>query len=184
MKIWELKTDPNNNGALIIPNDEEREKLLFDYIFEGKSISERWQPIKVEGFEVEEGKGNDTLSFSAGIPAVSEKAVFVLADLLKEVTEILPLDYRKEKYYAINVVQVIDCINYEKAECIRFKNSDDVMDFKKYAFKPELVKDKHIFKIPEHPRAYVLVSDEFRKCVLDSGLEGFDFEELWDSEKE
>ena len=94
------------------------------------------------------------------------------------------MDYSKERYYAINVVQVIDCIDYKKAECIRFKSSNRVMDFTKYAFKPEMVKGKHIFKIPEHPRAYVLVSDEFRNRVLNSGLEGFHFEELWDSEKE
>lgn len=179
MKIWKLKTDANNYDYFTIPNDDERKKLLFDYVFNGKSIEDRWEPITVE--VLEETKRSDTPTFS--VPVLSENAVSILGDLIKDVTEILPLNYSKEKYYAINVIDVVDCIDHGKAEYELFPTSNRIMMFTKYAFKPDIVKNKHIFKIPEHPKSYVLVSDEFRNRVLTSGLEGFKFQELWDSEE-
>lgn len=181
MKIWKLETDANNYDYFTIPNDEERKKVLFDYCFDGRHIADRWKPIKVE--VIEESKRSDTPTFGGGRPVLSENAVLILGDLIKGVTEILPLDYSKEKYYVINVVDVVDCIDYEKTKCKMFENSNRVMRFIEYAFKANAVKGKHIFKIPEHPKSEVFISDEFRDRVLNNGLEGFAFLELWDSEK-
>lgn len=182
MKVWELETDANNYDYFTIPDDEEEEKLLFDYCFDGNPIADRWKPITVE--VIEESKRSDTPTFKPGAPVLSENAIMKLQDLIKGVVEVLPLNYSKEQYYAINVLDVVDCIDYDKAKCKMFGDGKRVMRFIEYSFKPEIIQNKHIFKIPELCKSCVLVSDEFRNRVLKSGLDGFAFHELWDSEGE
>lgn len=181
MKIWKLSTDANNYDNFTIPDELESKRVLFDYKFDGSSIADRWQPVNVE--VLEEKKRSDTPTFVSGCPVLSERAVLILGDMLKGVCEVLPLKYCKEQFYVLNVLCIIDCIDYKNAICKMFPNSDRVMRFMKYAFKPDKLVNKHIFKIPEHPQSYVLVSDEFKNRVLDNALEGFEFIELWDSEK-
>ncbi len=86
-----------------------------------------------------------------------------------------------DNYYVINVTTVLDCIDYEKAE---YKAFDDgsVMYFTKYAFRRDIIKKLNIFKTIEFPNADVFVSDEFRDRVLNHGLLGFNFVEVWDSQ--
>ncbi|WP_407712696.1 imm11 family protein [Clostridium sporogenes] len=83
-----------------------------------------------------------------------------------------------------NVTNVKDCVDYEKAGVKRFKESDKILRFIKYAFKPESIKNEHIFKISEYSNVSVLVSNEFKNLVESSGLKGFLFIEVWDFEKD
>ncbi|WP_407712621.1 imm11 family protein [Clostridium botulinum] len=96
----------------------------------------------------------------------------------------VPLSYDKGDYSVINVTNVKDCVDYEKAEVKRFKGSDKIFRFIKYAFKPESIKNEHIFKVCEYSKIFVFVSDEFKNLVESSGLKGFLFIEVWDSEKD
>nr|WP_159036303.1 hypothetical protein [Clostridium botulinum] len=44
--------------------------------------------------------------------------------------------------------------------------------------------NEHIFKVCEYSKIFVFVSDEFKNLVESSGLKGFLFIEVWDSEKD
>ena len=83
----------------------------------------------------------------------------------------------------MNITKVIDCIDYDNAE---YKSLPDgkIMFFTKYAFIEDKVKNQHIFKIPEFKTSRFFVSDEFKKRVEDTGMKGFEFRLLWDSEAE
>ena len=113
---------------------------------------------------------------------LSEKAVELLRPLMDETVEVLELDF-EEKYYAINVTTVLDVIDYEKSKYKTFKSSGRIMRFEKYVFRdiPTLRK-YNIFKIPDETNSAPFVSERFKKLVEDSGLEGFKFELVWDSE--
>ena len=50
----------------------------------------------------------------------------------------------------------------------------------KYAFFGDRLAGATIFKIPQFPRSEVYVTDEFRKLVIDNGLLGFKFINLWE----
>lgn len=178
MKIWELYADANNyeNFGFAYENDLDN-YMESDLI--GQEFGNEWVPFEVS--VIEKRKKGDCPSFTGGDLIFSEKAVKALGDLLKDNVEVLPLLYDKEKYYLINVLQLLDCVDYEKAEVIRF-DSGDIMLFTRYAFKPESVRNINIFKIVDMPKCNVFVSDEFRNKVLESGLKGFSFEEVWDSD--
>ncbi|NFP90974.1 imm11 family protein [Clostridium sporogenes] len=184
MKVWELDSDANNYDNVTLSNESDWDKLMA-YGFHGKSIKDTWMPFCVE--EIESIRKGDNPGFFGSSPVFSRKAVKVLKKYLDNNTEILPLMYRKknhfskEEYFVINVINLIDCIDYERAEVKRFKNSDEILRFIKYAFKSEVIKNEHIFKIPEL-KGRVFVSEEFRQRVMDKDLKGFKFELVWDSQ--
>lgn len=184
MKIWKLGTDANHYDNITFTNEEDWSLLLFDnkYPFDGRRLADLWTPLKIEIIEVR--KESDTPSLSPGVPILSERALKILGDLLKGSVEILPLNSTHGRYSAINVVDVVDCVDYDKAKFTRFKSSGRIMKFEKYVFKSELVKNKNIFKIVDETRRSPFVSDEFRDRVLENGLRGFDFQLVWDSDQQ
>ncbi|MET3289317.1 UNVERIFIED_CONTAM: hypothetical protein ABID98_001887 [Brevibacillus sp. OAP136] len=97
------------------------------------------------------------------------------------VARAIELKHATEKLKIINVVNVIDSVGYGKADVKRFASSGRIMRFNRHAFFTERIKNQHIFKIPELPKAYIFVSDEFRKRALKAELAGFQFIETWDS---
>jgi hypothetical protein len=180
MKIWNWKTDANNFDYLIVPKEKDVEKLVNFYKFDGTTIMNCWEPVQVDVYD--KIKRSDTPTFNSG-PVLSERGVAILKDLICGSAEILPLKYKREQYYVLNVTNILDCIDYSKAQYIPFSSSGRPMVFTNYAFKYEAVKNEHIFKIIEHPKSNVFVSDYFRNRVIESGLVGFRFEEVWNSEK-
>lgn len=177
MKIWHLGADVNNFDNLTLIK-EKWSVLKFD----GTKRFDTWTPIAVR--VIEDRKKTDIPGFSPGIPVLSPRAIEVLKDLMGDKVEILPLRCRKGEYYAINVIDVLNCIDYEKAEFERFESSGRIMLFNKYVFKSECVKGKHIFKIIDETKRRPFVSDEFRNRALENELVGFKFELVWDSESE
>lgn len=77
-----------------------------------------------------------------------------------------------------------DAVDYEKA-ILKKLRSGLVIDFKKYAFLSNMVKNQTIFKVYLNEILHipsVFVSDELRNAILESDLKGFEFVEVWDSE--
>lgn len=50
----------------------------------------------------------------------------------------------------------------------------------KYAFFGDKLGGATIFKIPQFPRSEVYVTDAFRNLVIDNGLLGFKFVDVWE----
>lgn len=178
MKIWRINQDVMNFDQFMLVNENDGDFLLN---FDGSSKKKEWYPIKVKRIKpkVRPNLG-DTPCFY--IMTLSEKAVELLRPLMDETVEVLELDF-EEKYYAINVTTVLDVIDYEKSKYKTFKSSGRIMRFEKYVFRdiPTLRK-YNIFKIPDETNSAPFVSERFKKLVEDSGLEGFKFELVWDSE--
>ncbi|WHY79978.1 hypothetical protein QNH20_12895 [Neobacillus sp. WH10] len=184
MKIWQLSCQCEKYEILSFMNDEDSD--LFRENFRGVPMKETWIPIQVGTYK--EGNESDYPDGLLSPPVFSEKAVHVLGGLLQGKAELLPLYSTKyKKYYAINVVNVLDCIDGENSEVKRYRTGS-IMKYKKYAFVQQAIKGQDIFKIVDHEekkikKTSVFVSDLFRNKVLNSGLKGFDFIEVWDFEK-
>ncbi|MDB5056271.1 MAG: hypothetical protein JWM44_4321, partial [Bacilli bacterium] len=180
MKIWELDSERNGFVTLTLVDYERDYPKYFDEEFKGKANT-RWVPIEVENYS--KGKKSDTPYLTSGIPIFNDKALEVLQELIKGNVEILPLIYQEHKLFALNVINVLDCIDYEKA---KIKTFDDgtFWKFIKYAFKINAIQNENIFKIPEMLKIRVYVTDTFRDKVIESGLKGFKFIEVWDSEED
>ncbi len=104
--------------------------------------------------------------------------------MLTDNAEILPLDCEDGNFYAINVINVMDCINYEKSQYKTFRDGTRIMRFTKYVFIEKKIEGMNLFKIKDEPLKRPFVSEEFRKRAIDNNLTGFKFELAWDSEQD
>lgn len=178
MKIWILDCDVDNYENLTW-----KDKIDIDYIqsFDGAAKKENWNPVKVK--RMYDREFSNTPGLSPHIPVFDEKAISVLGDLIIGNAEILPIDCENGKFYAINVTNVIDCIDYEKSQFRTFRDGKRIMKFEKYVFIKEKIEGMNLFKIKDEPLKRPFVSEKFREKVIDNNLIGFKFELAWDSEQ-
>ena len=99
--------------------------------------------------------------------------------------EILPLECDFGDYWAVNVLNVLDCIDYDKADYKLFPNQREgerprIMRFRKYAFLPERLSDCHIFKIIDEPKSSIFVDEVFVNEVSKQYITGFSFNLVWE----
>jgi len=177
MKIWRVIADINNFERLI-ESSQSNKVSLRDFI--GKSLLDSWvKPNLVVINEKGRLKRGDCPYF--GILVFSIFAIEILNDLMKDCVELLGIDCDSGNYKIINLINVVDCLDYSKSVIQRYDDGERISNIKKYAFIPEKIFNQNIFVIPERPRSPVFVSNEFKNRVLESGLKGFKFEEIWDS---
>ncbi len=177
MKIWHLDCNVDDYENLTWLNEIDIDEVQS---YDGRSKIENGNPIAVR--RMYDREFSNTPGLSSHIPVFDEEAIDILSDLLDGHAEILPLDCQDGEFYAINITKVLDCIDYDKSEYKMFRDGKRIMRFKKYEFKEEMVKGKHIFKIVDEPLRRPFVSDEFRQRIIDNQLTGFVFELVWDSE--
>ncbi|WHY79976.1 hypothetical protein QNH20_12885 [Neobacillus sp. WH10] len=185
MKIWLLTCQFEKYEVLKFINREDSN--LFHENFNGTSMKKNWQPIQVQTYK--DGKVSDFPDGLLLVPVFSEKAVQVLQEfILEEKVELLPLTSTKNrKYYAVNVLNVLGAIDGNTSE-VRRSRSGRILNYDGFSFFKEMVEGQDIFKVVNHESKRIIstkvfVSDLFRKKVIESGLEGFNFIEFWDSEK-
>jgi len=175
MRIWHLDFDVNEFENLQWVNLDIKEIQTYD----GRPKSEGWIPRQVK--RMYDRDFSNAPGLSSHIPVFDRVAVEKLGEYLQGVTEVLPLDCNDGEFFAINVIEVLDCIDYNDSEYKSFSDGS-IMRFIKYVFNKEIVSGKHIFKIIDEPLARPFVSDEFKERVEESNLVGFKFELAWQSE--
>ncbi|MBP3569141.1 MAG: hypothetical protein J6K04_08255 [Lachnospiraceae bacterium] len=182
MKIWKLEADYDKYDNL---NPVKEWSWEMTRSFDGRKKLSTWEPIEVERLEPEKGLDlADNMRVSTPVPIFSEKAKRLVEDLIGDSVEFLPSVSEEGKFWLVNVTTVLDCIDYEKSEVIRFKSSGRIMDIRKFVFLEEEVKNVDMFKIKEIPLQFPCVSDRFKELIESSDLTGFRFRLMWDSEAE
>ena len=179
MKIWKLDCDVDNYENLV---KDDNFDLNFFQSFDGRSQINNWTPLKVDPMYCCKKPFSNTPGFLPHIPVFDEKAISVLKYFLSKNAEILPLECKGGKFYAINVTKVVDCIDYEKSIYKTFRDGKRIMRFSKYSFYINKVSTEDFFKIKDEPLKRPFVSDNFKNIVTKSDLTGFKFELVWDSE--
>ncbi|MDR6224760.1 imm11 family protein [Desmospora profundinema] len=186
MRVWLLQSqlDAGFEDLQLVNFDDDHDKY-FDNINEPIPIADKWGNVEV--YTLTEGYQSDFPHFWGSgddVPVFSEKALYIVNDLIEDQVELLPLNHPKHKYFAIHVLNAVDAINYDNA-IVRQLKSGLRVSFTKYSFFPEKLIDQHIFKVylDESVFSRVFVSDKFKKRVTSSSLVGYDFVEVWDSER-
>lgn len=177
MKIYKLCFDVDNFESLRLC---ESSTVDFFQQFDGTKLGNTWSTIEVERMEPDKKlKLGDAPGFV--LPVFTRKATDILLPLIKDDIEVLPIRLGNISLYGINVLTVLDAIDYAKSDYVKFSDGKRILAFKKYAFRVDAVAGKHIFKIKDERRRYAFVSEEFVDAVNNNGLEGFRLEEVWDS---
>ncbi|MBN2878406.1 MAG: hypothetical protein JXN65_02140 [Clostridia bacterium] len=184
MRIWKLKVEFGNYESLkLFFNDDYLEELKFK-TDNAKSILEEDIDSKINKIEVIEGEERGdhpkiwNLMF---IPAISRKGKEAIKDLVKNNCEFVRFTHKNEPYYLINILTVLDAVDYEKS-VLDIYNTGLVVGFKKHAFKKDVIEGHNIFKIYLNGKIVnteIFVSDDFKKVVEQAELKGFKFVEVW-----
>jgi len=183
VKIWILQEDVNNYEHLTLLDGNNEEWIKFGDMFKGDQLASNWTPLKLKLINHDgKLKRGDMPYLSPGKPIFTKNAVERLKGVLEGNVEVLPVDYDLQELFIINITNRIDAIDYEKSE-IKYGDEKRILRVKKFSFVVEEVKNQHIFKISNQLFGTVFVSDEFKKKVVESSLEGFKFIEVWDSEE-
>lgn len=159
MKIWKLNFEVDEYDNLLPVKRFTVEEIQS---FDGRKMKDTWKPLPVKRAEP---KKKLELSDAPGftIPVFSKKALEVLRPLIQNSVEELELQFSEAEYYAINVITVLNVIDYDKSEYIKFSDEDRIMLFEKYAFiKCDALVNHNIFKIVDEPGRKAFVSDSFK----------------------
>ena len=179
MRIWKLIADVTNFDS-VMPVDLD---LGYEsHIDEGKSMADDWKPIELQRAYTEEDLPMSDFPYFYGSPVMSDRAISVLSPIMKDAVEYLQLIFDEKEYSMVNVVRVLNVIDYDKAKYVKFSNGNKILAFQKYSFRmcDELL-NNDIFKLVDESSRDPFVSDRFKQTVEDNHLTGFKFELVWDS---
>jgi hypothetical protein len=172
IKVFILRPDSDRFRGLYFRDEADVDVI---HRFNGLPIAE-WSPVGVdvddEGPYLPEG---DFPSLIGHIPVFSQRAAEALGDMLEPNGQLLPLDCGRGVYYAYNVTKLVDALDEEQSEIVRF-SSGRIMDIRRYALAGEgLDEGLTIFKLSVTPLLRVFVTGRFVEAVELSGLVGFTF---------
>jgi hypothetical protein len=186
MRYWQYCEDVDNYAHLLFVDQGITRQLICEFM--GRRYLKSWnmpevvyarewedpglsEQERIISKRLNEGLPQPDLPWLVGaesVAVVNERAIQSLDHLLGENVQILPLRHENAKYYIINVLEVIDCLD-EKLSVVR--HYGPACRFIKPVFKEQLVKGKHIFKLPQSASA-IFVSDLFRQETESHSLKG------------
>ena len=175
IKVYELWMDHTYRTYEPTPKDGYK-SYMFDAVPVKERTFDKIYPSKYKD-EIDKPIG-DVFSVEISSFILNEKSYKVLYPYLKNHSQIFKIKSDNKIFYVVNVIDIIDCLNYDESELKYFSSSGRVMDVEKYVFKTEKLKNATIFKLPEFPKAISYVTEEFKKAVEENNIKGFKFKEL------
>lgn len=177
MKIYKLGFDVNNFKSVKLKNGADYD---FYTMFDGRRLLGDWnRPEVVDYTEDKHLKNGDAPGFN--IPLFTRRAMEILYPVIEKEVEVLPIKYGSEELFGINVINILEAIDYGKSEYLKYGDGKRIMAFKKYVFIDERVVNSNIFKISDMTRGDIFISEAFEERVQKNGLNGFKNELVYDS---
>jgi hypothetical protein len=147
----------------------------------GNALAATWMTPTLIAYEETGGSALEPSDFPAlagSVPLLISSAAWqVLSPLIGNQVECLSIACANGEYLALNV-QVITALNEAGSVVKRDPSGAEIRRIESYAFIPEAVIDKHIFRLPQESLKRTFVDASFRQLVLSSGLTGLLFFEV------
>lgn len=189
MKIYSVHADHDKYDACIInfeacakehPNLTNYEMM---FMLDGRSVASEWWPRKMERYN-ELPLADYISKLSGDVLIMRREAIEKLRPLFGNI-EVLPIDCDFGDYWAVNVMDVLDCIDYDMSEFKRFAQKDPnvlprIMIFRKFAFRPEQIRGHHVFKIIDQPKSHIFVDEVFMEEIEKQNITGFKCKLVWE----
>jgi hypothetical protein len=175
MVVWALETDFDFT-TFYFPLEEDKayfHDLDEKFFQESKSVWKEWRPLYM--LRGEPMKQPDFFEMDGtDILAISQKAVNSLYNLINISIELLPIETDAGRYYALNVLNFVDCLNKEESVFLATKNGI-IINYSSLEFDEEKLTDQALFKIPELPY-YTFITDKMEYQCTEDDLQGLTFD--------
>lgn len=114
------------------------------------------------------------------IPMMSERAWLALESTIGDACEALPIHHPFQgNYYLIHVLRTVSALD-ETTSVVERRSAKDtrICEIHRYAFHQQMIRDLHIFKLPNQQGGELIVDDVFRNVVETHKLQGLRFRKL------
>ena len=191
MKIWEIGYDLNRYNLLTFVDSQRLIEL--ESVYDGRSKLDNWKEISFKKQDNSGVAGANVFKSVIHMPItiVDEKALNIIQSIVKKnEIEILPVrieeqDYSEESFFLINVVNKLDCIDFERSKYKTFDDGVRVLSFMELIFKDEVVKKQNIFVAERDAlRGTIYISNTLKEMLEKEEVKGFIFELAYDSENQ
>jgi hypothetical protein len=171
--MYYYKIIPNSDIYDSLRIQEDNSLDIYHSLSNQKSI-EKWPPVHVSLIKM---KLRGDFPSMTGFVTFSDKAWMILKPIIENCVQMLPLECKEGKYYALNVLGKTS-LDLEKSEVDR-SSSGRIIEVDKYVFKRDSVVGKHIFTPEELPYSNPIVSEVFKEVVEKNELKGLNFKIVW-----
>lgn len=147
----------------------------------GTSRVESWRPIAMRIIREDEGRRlveSDSPWLGSHALIFRPRAIQVLGPLLRQYGELLPLDCDGAELAMYNPTRVLDALNEEASDVMRF-GGGRIMMIKRHVFRQDVIREIDIFKIPSLRVSPTFVSHRFVDLWRSTGLKGLEFKQVW-----
>lgn len=175
MDVWELQVEIDVTKFIFVSHQEESifNEFKVSFFEQGESIKHFWEPV----YMIRESpkKYTDFFEFyNNDLIAISQKARDRLDPLFGDKVELLPIETDAGKYYTLNVLNEIDCLDKDESKFAATPNGT-IVSYTTLEFNQQKIGRNIIFKIPELPYT-VFVTDEFQDICEENYLKGLLFD--------
>ena len=186
MRVYRMEADLAEKNVTFLGLLDHEAFMKFDKeLRRGLPVSDAFRFVELErdNSDLRETEFMDCSQvwITTGIVLFNQKAKDCLERVFGDYVEFVPAKYQDDIYYIVNVLNIIDGLNYEKSE---FEKLDDGRPYSinKFSLRPNIVNNISIFKLFLEESIYsteIFVSQEVKDIVEANGLTGFSFEEVW-----
>ncbi len=152
-----------------------------EYIQENYSDGISLAPIKGTlkfFYKYKTNRKPDYLSGTEGYPIVSTRFKDILTDISPGFLEFFPVQLICEKtkeidtsYFFVNILNNIPCLDWAQSKYEKFGLADVVINVSKLVIKPDVIRDRNIFRIAELP-VLIFVSDKLKSILEKEAISG------------
>lgn len=181
MKIWKVNISINDYADFLL---KDRDNEALDEILNSGKYINKWPKVELLGSDLNKPFADCVKLWVGAMPLIfNKKAKDIIQKKYSDYIQFLPMIYEEnnEIYYWANILNAMDCIDYEKSD-LKISLGKYIMEVNKYVFK-DIVKNQPIFKIyldGIFDPVITFVNDEFKKLIEDNKLKGFKFTEVFD----
>lgn len=144
--------------------------------FFGRPSEGRWRPLRLSADRQNKRvpAGDFPCIFNGNsMPALSQRAVDALRDLLEPVGELLPVECPDGRLWLFNCLRFADVLDEEHCDLTRSEVPGLVLHIRRYAWKPE-AEHETLFRLPQRRRSSVYVTDAVAERIRSAGLVGYE----------
>jgi hypothetical protein len=146
-------------------------------------LAPNWKPIKVRRVHPTSTRKSavkvDMPFYGSHVIFLRPRAVEVLHSFITRSGELLPVeDEGGDELYMFNALSVLDALDMEKAD-LKYFSDGRIMRIARYEFRPDVIRDVDMFRIPQMRSSPIFLSQRFVDAVQQEGLTGAGFENVW-----
>ncbi|WP_223067331.1 imm11 family protein [Paenibacillus caui] len=176
MKVYELR---NNFKSTILRAVDDRDHPICGD-FNGESKKHIWTPVKVETLYKKTYMDFPKLIY--GKPIVSYQVKSILETYVSNEVEFLPLAHQELDLYLMNVINVLDCVDWERSD-VQLTSKKHFAGFNNLVFDfSKIPLNTYVFKFKELAEVRTFVTESFKNLIERNKLKGLDFSVVYDSE--